>query len=193
MKKTISFIALIVCCLSVAVTGSTAFFSAEKQAHNVITTGKIDIELTELSAADGDGRPVPFCSVFGVMPGMSVSKIVQVKNTGSADAFVRLRVEKSLTLETKEAGDAAVMEIDFNTADWLYGEDGYWYYKIPLKAGETTAPLFSEVLFDKEAGNLYQNARAAISIAAHAVQAANNGASPETAAGWPEAQGGNAQ
>ena len=46
-KKKVLAIALIVMMIAVASAGSFAYFTAEETAHNVITTGGIDIELVE--------------------------------------------------------------------------------------------------------------------------------------------------
>jgi len=82
--------------------------------------------------------------------------------------------------------DPAPLKIDFNTDEWTLGEDGWYYCKAVLLAGEETAPLFENVVFDIAAmGNEYQNCTASVNVVAQAVQAANNGAAVEEAQGWP--------
>ena len=136
------------------------------------------------------------------MPGESVSKIVTVKNTGEADAYIRVWVNtaisepgdpitnpliKNLPLTIEVDGETVeLIDIDYNTEDWTAGEDGYWYYGKALKAGETTEPLFENVTFHKLMGNAYQNSRTIVDVSAEATQVANNGTSAMTAAGWPE-------
>ena len=44
MKKKLLAVAMVLCCLAIVTGGSLAYFTAEKKAHNVITTGSIDIE-----------------------------------------------------------------------------------------------------------------------------------------------------
>ena len=75
-------LSLLICCLAVAASGTLAYYTATEQAHNVITSGGIDIALQEY--ADAGDALVPFEDVDGVMPGMEVSKIVCVENTGAS-------------------------------------------------------------------------------------------------------------
>lgn len=55
MKKKILFIAAVVVCIAIAAAGTLAYFTSERTAHNVITTGKIDIEVIE-KTRDEDGN-----------------------------------------------------------------------------------------------------------------------------------------
>ena len=200
MKKKLLALAAIMICVSIVSLGTVAYFNAEQQAHNIITTGSIDIDLVEEMIVDG--TKVPFEDQEGVMPGESVSKIVTVKNTGEADAYIRVWVNtaisepgdpitnpliKNLPLTIEVEGETVeLIDIDYNTEDWEQGEDGYWYYGKALKAGETTEPLFENVTFHKLMGNAYQNSRTIVDVSAEATQADNNGTSAMTAAGWPE-------
>ena len=53
MKKKVFSLALVICCLAVFLTSSTlAYFTKEDTATNVITTGKIDIDLVEKVVVD---------------------------------------------------------------------------------------------------------------------------------------------
>ena len=200
MKKKLLALAAIMICVSIVSLGTVAYFNAEQQAHNIITTGSIDIDLVEEMIVDG--TKVPFEDQEGVMPGESVSKIVTVKNTGEAAAYIRVWVNtaisepgdpitnpliKNLPLTIEVEGETVeLIDIDYNTEDWTAGEDGYWYYGKALKAGETTEPLFENVTFHKLMGNTYQNSRTIVDVSAEATQVANNGESAMEAAGWPE-------
>lgn len=185
-KKRIFVIALLVCCLAIVATGSLAYFTASEQAHNVITSGNIDIELQELTdQTDENGDPVPFEGPVAVMPGSQVSKIVQVANTGDNAAWVRVSVVTAIQMADAEAAaDLSLVTLDLNTEAWTE-QDGFYYYNEALKPGETTAPLFSSVTFDLSMGNEYQNSVATIDVKADAVQVANNGETVLDAAGWP--------
>ena len=164
--------------------GTAAFFSAETTAHNVITTGGVEIELREWA---DEARETPFEDVTGVLPGAEITKIAEIENTGASEAWVRVGVTKSIRLAGGGKADLSLVSLDINTADWTLGEDGFYYYNTALKPGEVTAPLFTAVTFADEMGNEYQNATAAVDVAAQAVQTANNGASALDAAGWPKA------
>ena len=164
--------------------GTAAFFSAETTAHNVITTGGVEIELREWA---DEARETPFEDVTGVLPGAEIVKIAEIENTGASDAWVRVKVEKNIKLQGEGTPDTALVELNLNLTDWTLGKDGFYYYNTALKPGEVTAPLFTAVTFADEMGNEYQNAAAAVDVAAQAVQTANNGASALDAAGWPKA------
>ena len=49
LKKKFLMCALLVLCLGFAINGSLAYFTGQKIAHNVITSGNIDIELVEMA------------------------------------------------------------------------------------------------------------------------------------------------
>lgn len=185
-KTKIIVLALAVALVAVCAMGTVAFFTDRSTATNVITTGGVDIELLETAVKDGE--VVPFEDVSGVLPGDEISKIVEVKNTGKSDAYVRVSVEKAVTLTEGLEGevDLSLVKLDINTEKWTEA-DGYYYYNEVLKPGETTAPLFTTVNFDGQMGNLYQNCTVTVSVAAQATQVANNGTGALTAAGWPEA------
>lgn len=187
MKKKLLAVAMVLCCLAIVTGGSLAYFTAEKKAHNVITTGSIDIELQELTdQVDGEGNPVPFENLEGVMPGSSASKIVQVKNTGSQPAWIRVSVEKAVQLaESAEGeGDPSLITMDFNAEKWTE-KDGYYYYSNVLAPGDTTQPLFTAVTFASSMDNLYQGSEISVDVCAYATQSANNGETVFEAQGWP--------
>ena len=183
-KKKIFSLAVVLICLSVLGTGTLAYFTDSTTAHNVITTGNIDIELIE-TKADGSA----FEDVIGVMPGMEVDKIVQVSNEGSNEAWVRVAVAKQITLANgKLSENDENLIIRYNLGDapeqWTH-QGNYYYYNSILKPGELTTPLFKDVLFDKKMGNEYQNSTAQVYVYVEATQVANNGKTVFEAAGWP--------
>lgn len=185
LKKQIKTLVMMICLCSIvllAAEGTSAYFTAEEKAHNVITTGGIDIELTEWMEEENGSR-VPFENVEGIMPGTEVSKIPMIENTGEADAYIRIKVEKQFVGPNGELNED-VISVNYNTTDWTE-QNGYFYYNEVLKPGETTKPVFTTVTFDKLMGNDYQNATATIDVQAYATQAANNGDSALTAKGWP--------
>lgn len=188
MKKKIFATAIAAICLSLSAFGTLAYFTAEDTAHNVITSGNIKIDLLEW--ADKDKTvPFPEKGLSGAMPGSKITKIVEVKNTGSNDAYVRVRVKKDIILagKTDKKPDTDLMILDFNKTSWTLEKDGFYYYKKALKPGEMTEPLFASVKFDTKMDNLYKNSTATVDVFAYAVQSANNGDTVFNAAGWPEA------
>lgn len=188
MKKKLLVCAFIAICLSVVAYGTLAYFTYEDTAHNVITAGNIEIDLEEW-AETPSGERIPFEDVINVVPGEAVSKIVQVRNTGANAAWIRISVDESIRLAEGVNGepDNSLLSYDLNTEKWTE-KDGYYYYNEALEAGEVTEPLFTQVIFGAEMGNMYQNSVAEIDVAAHAVQVANNGTSAQDAIGWPDAE-----
>lgn len=198
MKRKIAALAVIVIALSLAAYGTVAYFTATGTAHNVLTMGNISIKLNDKTEVveNGETKLVEFTTEYPdgmpVMPATEASKIVSVENTGSAPAWVRVKIEK-----TVEPADAAVTGLDtkyvglnYNTAKWVDGGNGFWYYKEPLKPGATTPNLFDTVTFSKDMGNDYMNCKFNIIVSAQAVQSDNNGVgdgqSVLDVAGWPE-------
>ena len=205
MKKKILLLATLAIFTSVIATGTLAYFTAEGQAHNVITTGKVGIELIEkMTASNGTMIDFPKEGVGGVMPGTSVSKIVSVKNTGDAQAWIRVWVNVGiseagdpisnpmiknlpLTITDSNGEEIDVITLDFDHEKWIHSEeDGYYYYIDPVDVNDSTSTLFETVSFAKEMGNEYQNCKVLIDVSAEAVQTANNGNKVTEANGWPE-------
>ncbi len=185
MKRKLLFLASAVICLSIAATGTLAYFTGEYRQTNVITTGSVDIALQEW----GDEEETkPFVDPSGVMPGTDVTKIPEVVNTGSSAAWIRVKVEKKILTGGKEEAPADVVEkligLDIDTKAWTY-QDGYYYYNSELEPKASTAPVFTKVSISKDMDNAFKNAQIKVDVAAEAVQVANNGESAVTAAGWP--------
>ena len=194
MKKKIFSLALVVCCTAVMAFGGTmAYFTADDVATNVITSGKIDIKLNEvtLKVDPETGESIPFENVTGVMPNEQIDKIVSVENINlAAPAFIRVWVKPEIVLSNENADkqdqvDYSMIKMDFNDKDWTYRE-GYWYYNKILDTSAETDPLFTKVEFNKEMGNMYQGAQVTVHVTAQAVQSTNNGATAWEAKGWPE-------
>lgn len=181
MKRKLLILSVLAICIATLAAGTLAYFTSEGKAHNVITTGGVKIAVQEWA---DENKQTPFENLEGIMPGMTVTKIAEIKNTGASDAWVRVKVEKSIKLKGEDTPDTGLVELALNTADWTE-KDGYYYYKEALKPGEVTAPIFTAVTFKPEMGNEYQNATATVNVSAQAVQTANNGATVMDAKGWP--------
>lgn len=181
MKRKLLILSLLVILAALTAAGTLAYYTDSARTHNVITSGKVNIALLEWA---NEARTKPFKDKQGVMPGTKVTKIVEVENTGTGAAFVRLRVEKNVYGADQKPMDTDPVSLDFNKTDWTYSE-GYYYYNHALEPGKTTVPLFTAVTFAAEMGNEYQNATAHVKVSAYAVQSANNGDDPLNAEGWP--------
>lgn len=199
MKKRIFSLAVVCICLSLLVGSTWAYFTSSDTAHNVITTGGIGIAIVEKTKSGDTLLDFPAEGMTNIMPGSTVSKIVTVENSGSGEAWIRVKVEPVIT---NAQGEALPLTIESSNGllpvmtytpgeSWLDGGDGYYYYATPLSPGESTAVFFDEVRFAPEMGNAYQHSTAKLTITAQAVQTVNN-PKPDSGnlsdiPGWPEA------
>ena len=188
-RRLVTLVTAVAACVALCAGGTLAYFSAEERAHNVITTGGVDIELREWADVD---RTAEFENITGVMPGTEVTKAVEVANVGQGAAWVRVKVTKAIEMQDGSAApDLDLIRLNFDEGNWEF-RDGWWYFKssVPGK-GEgseavVTPYLFTTVTFDGAGmGNPYQGAEISIDVQAQAVQVANNGDSALTASGWP--------
>lgn len=182
MKKKLLTLSLIVICVAILAAGTLAYFSDDATAHNVITTGGVDIELVETGE---DGKPFPEEGITGVMPGQTVTKVVTVDNIGPADAWIRLEADlEVLGADGKPLDDAPVT---MNLGPKWTEKDGYYYYKFALAPGQSTDAFITGVTFSgPDMDNEYQNCTVNLDITAYAVQVDNNGDTVWQAQGWPE-------
>ena len=184
MKRKLLILSVLVICIATLAVGTLAYFTSEGTAHNVITTGGVEIAVQEWA---DEAKTTPFKDLTGVMPNTTVTKIAEIKNTGASDAWVRVKVDKNIVLKVEGVTpDTSLVELTRNSADWTE-KDGYLYYNAALKPGEVTAPIFTAVTFKADMGNEYQNATATVDVFAQAVQTANNGTTVMDAQGWPKA------
>ena len=144
MKRKLVLTSAVVLILALLAAGTFAYFSKDTRATNVITTGTINIELND-SITGGtvvkDGDKVTGYTISGVMPGQPVEKIVSVTNTGTSPAWLRVKLDISVTVredgETIEMDrwisvkgqDQPVLQFDVNP-DWFPAKDenGVTYY-----------------------------------------------------------------
>lgn len=192
MKRKLFFLAMVAICLSIMASGTLAYFTAEDQVHNVITSGAVDIVVEEWQKEGGTLVPYPKNDPINVMPGATVSKIATVKNM-EAEAYVRAKYEivvvkadgkvMELSPETLEK----IISVSVNREDWLQkqGDNVWWYYDGTVATGVSTEAFITEVIFNgPNMTNEYQGCKVEIIVKAQAVQAANNGENVLHAAGW---------
>lgn len=179
-KKQLALIAILTICFAIVASGTMAYFTAEETAYNVITMGRLGMELVE---EPSDGKPWPAEGISGIVPGIIIDKKPYIVNKGSVDFYTRASVSIKVTASNGNSLSAEYIQLDINTTDWTE-KDGYYYYNRILAPGEKTEPLFTKVSFAKEMHNAYQGARTEIDINAQAVQSGNNGSDPLSALGW---------
>lgn len=156
MKKKLLLGAAIVAVLAILVTGSLAYFTAEDTAANVFTIGSVEIEIYENEqATDTDvidfGTLTPIVNVADPAADDSyVAKVVDVKNTGINDAYIRthialptalvdyLELDIAATGWTRQADSAATVD---GVAYTVYTYD----HDAAVSAGSFTAELLQGV------------------------------------------------
>ena len=197
-KKALAMLLALVLLIA-AVGGTLALFTREARATNVITTGTVDITLTETGSGtpilDDNGNQTGL-AFTNIMPGTAVTKTPNIENTGTADAYVRAIVAVTIKaadgvteLSTVLRSGAPVVTFNIDGGKWVTkaGEQYYYYNKV-LTPGESV-DLFNQVTFDPAMGNEYQGCTVTVSIQAQAVQAKNNeipvGGSILDVNGWP--------
>ena len=193
MKKKILLLAVVAICGAILVSGTLAYFTAEDQAHNVITTDAVYIEIEEWQETDEGLVPYPKDDPIEVMPGVTVSKIATIKNV-EAEAYIRAKFEVVIidangrVMELSQNIQDNIITLNMNGNDWLRkdGDGEWWYYEDSIDTGDSTEAFFTEVVFDgPNMTNEYQNCTVEVTVKAQAVQTANNGTSVLDAAGWP--------
>ena len=187
MKKKTFALALMAIYVAVLVGGSLAYFTAEDRAVNVITIGKVDIEIVEY---DDEGNKIIYDenkpnkgmpdSFNNIEPGQRIVKKVDVENRGSSTAWIRAKIVDGITAAEELGGEAladSVIRYNVNNLQTIEQMPGtwtqqgeYWYYSLPVKAEEVIT-LFDVVTFDGPSmGNEYQGCITNIQIHADAVQ-----------------------
>ncbi|MGI6510046.1 MAG: hypothetical protein ACOX1L_05675 [Erysipelotrichaceae bacterium] len=185
MKRRVFVTSIIVILLSIGALSTHAYIVAQGTATNIITTGKVKIELKEYTLDENNKRIEYGNEPIAVIPSMQVDKIVNVKNVGNQPAYVRVSVKVLVNSQTQQNPDLSKIIIDYNQTDWTF-KDGYWYYMAVLNAGETTKDLFTSVEFSANMGNEFMNSTVTVDIQAQATQFANQNVADATdAKGWP--------
>lgn len=126
----ISTIALLV--LTVGI--SMAWFTSGESVENKFNMGTVEVEVLEPGFTD-----------LNVTEAGTYEKNVQVISRGSKRTYVRVK----LIPEWSEPS-LPVSNVVFNLApnsDWVYGGDGYYYFKYYLTKDQTTSLLLKNVTF----------------------------------------------
>lgn len=98
MKKKILAIALAVAVLAIMVSGSLAYFTAQDKVTNTFTVGSVKIEIYENDQPTTDdtiefGTLIPIVNTDDPAADESyTAKVVDVKNTGKNDAYIRTHI-----------------------------------------------------------------------------------------------------
>lgn len=177
MKKRLARTALMTCLFVVFfVSGALAAWESNSATVNKISVASVKGAIEETYE---QGQTV--------LPGETATKVVNVKNTGTIDSIVRIRVEKYWGSQRDSNGALVIepalstdnIQIAFDTVDWYYdSSDGYYYYRHVLNPSKTTrTPLFSSFSIAKDTSNLYKDMKADIRVSMECLQAGGNAVS----------------
>lgn len=141
---------------------------------NIFKAGTVDITLYDkLGEAE-----FPSDGIGNVNPGDFYDKEVYVVSNGSKETYVRVKLTPLWTPPRGYEGDELdpdVVSLNIDTANWVLGEDGWYYYKHILTAQNTnTTKLLDGITFSGPLmDNKYQEATLSIDVEAQAVQASH--------------------
>ena len=138
--------------LALAIGGTVAWLSTnDEPITNTFTPSKVACEVQE----EFDG---------------TVKSNVNVKNTGDTKAFIRVKL---VTYRTNDAGDhiggTATLPPFTRGANWVE-YDGYYYYTLPVKAGDKPATNLTDRMTLKGNYDDADGGRQAIDVMAEAIQ-----------------------
>jgi len=169
-KKKVTALALAVCLIAILSFTSLAWFTDEDSVTNdFLIAGSEDDDPEDIFSVDvweeGDDAADDGLTFEDILPGDTLSKVAHVKNTGSYDQYIRVKIvvtEADVWQDVYKANLVPVTEFVDVDLDALYGlssaREGenfvyYLYYKDPLKADnkDTTADEAGDIIVFKEA------------------------------------------
>lgn len=167
MKKKIALLALSLATVALIGVGATlAYFTDTATANNVLTMGKVDIELDEPNFAGDENNELK-----DVLPGDVITKDPTITvASDSEDCYIRTRVVFTNLDATQQ--EALLDKINIDDTLWFLGSDGYYYYKNKLTAGAEVV-FFDEVTIPETWGNEFAAASIGLDVTAEAIQADN--------------------
>ena len=115
MKKKVLTLALLAILITIVVSSTLAYFTAEDEVTNTVTMGSVKIEIYEngketLTDTVTFGRLIPVVEAVPSADKNYFGKVVEVKSTGKNAAYIRVHIavptalEGYLHLEISEAG-----------------------------------------------------------------------------------------
>ncbi len=182
MKRKLVLTSAVVLILALLAAGTFAYFTKNARATNVITTGTISIQLND--KIQGGQKTGSGWTLSGVMPGQAVEKAVSVTNTGTSPAWLRVKLDISVTGANGKPLDLTFGDkqdvLTFTTGDGWFYHDGYYYYSAPVAEKTSTADFFAKkdgqptLMLNPQLPNDYQGCTVTVAVQAQAVQVKNN-------------------
>ena len=137
---------VIICIFLIGVVGVTiAYFITSASFSNIFTATKFKTTTTETFTSPSDWKP-----------GEEIPKEIVTTNEGDVDAAVRLSyteiwMDKDGRTLNNVTNNPAIINFQ-NQLDWTK-EGKYYYYKYPLKPGETTSSLIKSITLNDQLGS----------------------------------------
>jgi len=174
-KKKLALLTLALVLIATIGVGATlAYFTDNDNATNTITMGHVEIDLDEPNY-DPDDPTTPDVdesdddTVTDIVPGEVITKdpTITVAEDSQA-AYIRATITLSDNLTADQAKElmAGITILD----GWFLAEDGYYYYKDVVAAGNKVV-LFEEVKIPEKWGNEVADMTFTIDVSAEAIQA----------------------
>lgn len=130
-------------CISVGSTVAYAAYKNHEQKINDFQVANLSVEIDEA-----------FTPSTSFSPDTGIKKEVRIFNNNEEAVFVRVLVlptiikdfhgEKML-MPADFKGNTPQITIDFDTTDWVDGEDGYFYYLKEIRSGKKSSELLKKV------------------------------------------------
>ena len=173
-KKLVLSVASVALVAALAIGSTLAYFTDSDSAANVLTMGKVDIELTEDSTDEDAVITDDGITYDDILPGDVVSKIPTITVAqDSADAYIRVKIN-FINVDIDESIWPTAEMPGINTEDykWIKGTDGYYYYPAKVSASDKIT-VFDNTTIPASWGNAFAGKTFKITIKAEAVQADN--------------------
>jgi len=165
-------LALIVCLMAAftLVLGAFAFFGDNGAAENYLPVGKLLVDLVDV-----------FENNKLTLPGDTVSKDVSMKNNGTMDAVVRIKLDPSWDPAADSQSNPLLTDAVTITFGPTFAQDwtllgGWYYYNKILKPGESTSLLVDALKLQAVSNDLhaadYSGAAYNLNIKSESLQAA---------------------
>lgn len=124
----------------VGIGGTVAYLTSFDSKDNIVAAGN---NTTEIEEEFPDPTPTPVESNPEFTKKVWVSNYSPGEDGFNVDCYVRL----SLGYSNHDIGKAVVWK-NLDRINWILKEDGYYYYRYPLKEGQSTTPLFTGFYID---------------------------------------------
>ena len=151
MKKKFLSLCMVVALSATALIGGTlAYFTDTDAQENVFTTGNVDIDLIENFNADE----------AKLIPGIDITKEVDVKNTGSEEAYVRVHIAIPSMLDSGSEDEPQYAAYN-NTLHWNFTKDaikdGQWNWNVDKDGANYPGNGGKWNMYQETIGNILYN------------------------------------